>query len=74
MKKNRNYYAPKRWRLGAIIATIDSIKKKVLGEPKRSQYWYVLQMKRELMQMKKHIIFMEEMIDRLEGENFGERK
>lgn len=64
MKKDlKKHYAPRKWRLSTILGVVTSIKDTLLKTKKRSPEWYRLQYKRELYQIKKHIIFMEELLD-----------
>lgn len=70
IRKNiKDNYSPHRWRLDKILHKIFGLKKKFQKEKKGSKAWFVLQMKRELEQQKKHIIFLQNIIDLYEKEN-----
>jgi hypothetical protein len=64
MKYNKKkYHAPRRWRLANVLGIINNIKHTILATRKHTPEWYRLQYKRELNQIKKHIIFMEQLLD-----------
>jgi len=64
LKKNKkDHYAPKRWTLGKVSGKLKGLLHKIWGEKKGSKEWYLFQFKRELEQMKKHIIFLEQVIE-----------
>jgi hypothetical protein len=76
MKKlsDKKYFAPKRWTIGWAVSVAHSIKSTLTMTPKRSQKWYELQFKREIAQMKKHIMFFESLLDDFKGEDFRSPK
>lgn len=65
----RNNYAPQRWKLERILNKIYNLKLKIKKEEKGSKEWFIIQMKREIEQQKKHIIFLQNIIDLYEAKN-----
>lgn len=64
MKKNMsNRYAPQRWSLNKVVHKTEGLLKKIWSEKKGSKAWYMAQFKREVEQMKKHIIFLEQIME-----------
>ncbi len=66
--KLKDYWNKKYWHLGYIVAIIKRIGKNLPMEksPKKRA---ILKMKREVLAIKKHIVFMNEIIQRYEEEN-----
>lgn len=75
---NRNMkdrYAPIRWTLYHVVHKAKGLLNIIWNEKKGSKKWYIAQFKRELEQLKKHIIFLEETIDFYEkSDEHGNRK
>lgn len=65
-RKMKDPYVPKRWTLMKILHTISGIGEKLKKEPKYTKQWYIMQSRREIQQIKKHIIFFEQIIERFE--------
>ncbi len=71
MKFRRNlkkYYAPKRWKLGGIFSKIAGINLLLIKKDMSKRYKTTLRIKKEIEQLKKHIIFLEELIDSIQKE------
>jgi hypothetical protein len=64
----KKYHALRRWTLSTVLSVIHNIKRMLPSIEKRTPKWYRLQYKRELHQIKKHIIFMEELMDQAKHE------
>lgn len=63
---NRNMkdrYAPRRWTLSHVVHKAKGLLNIIWNSKKGSKEWYLSQHRRELEQLKKHIIFMEQIID-----------
>jgi hypothetical protein len=58
---------PYRWNIGHIFTKLNSLKKKLLIEPKHTKKWFIMQYKREIMQTKKHILFLEDLVKKYEN-------
>lgn len=65
----KNHYSPSRWKLYKIINKIVGIKEKLLGVEKGTKEYFLLQCKREIEQIKKHIIFFQQIVDNYEKLN-----
>jgi hypothetical protein len=64
LKKNtKNHYAPKRWSLDKVSNKIKGLLNKIWNSEKGSKEWYLYQFKRELEQIKKHVIFLNQIIE-----------
>lgn len=68
-REKKNYYAPRRWNLKKILTAINSIATTLKKKEKFSKEWYILQVKREIYALKKHIIFLEQIVGRYEGKD-----
>lgn len=66
MKKDlrTGFNNPSRWKLVKVLRAIQSIAKFIKKEPKYSKDWYIMQVKREIYALKKHIIFLEQIVDK----------
>lgn len=62
-KNTKDHYAPRRWRLVTVSNKIKGLLNKIWNSEKGSKEWYMYQFKRELEQIKKHIIFLNQIID-----------
>jgi hypothetical protein len=66
IKIKTKYSNPKQWTLIKIVSKIKSIKEYLTVTPKYSKQWFVLQFKREITQIKKHVVLWESLINLLE--------
>ena len=62
----KDYTNPKRWNPKKIINKVAGYKKKLEETEKYSKEWYILQFKRELNAIKKHVVFFENLLDNYE--------
>lgn len=65
MIENKKFWKPNYWHLGYIIGKITAIKKK-LKKTKTPKEDLVLRLKREVLAIKKHIVFMDTIIQNYE--------
>lgn len=66
-KAKKDYHAPKRWDTDKIVQKVAGLGAKIKEVQKHSKEWYVLQMKREIAGVKKHIINLEKLTDSYEN-------
>lgn len=61
-------YNLRLWTLKKVVNKIIGLKERLTRTDKKTKEWYIIQFKREVLQIKKHIIFMDQMIERYEKE------
>ena len=56
-------YAPRYWKLGRILGHIHGLAFAIKKSERGSKEWYIRRLERELEQIKKHVIFLQQTLD-----------